>query len=109
MKKPIIVVSTFPNKRILDSIANKLVSENIVACVNISKISSVYSWRGKIENTNEYLAIFKTTSKKKDTLKKRLKELHPYDVPEIAQIDVVSINSPYMKWLVDATTAINPR
>ena len=102
--KPAVVISTFPNKTIIKKIANQLVTDRIVACVNIFEISSVYSWNGKIENNNkEYLVIFKTTQKNKTILKKRLKDIHPYDVPEIAEIDVSSINSSYMKWIIDST------
>ena len=56
-----------------------------------------------MENQNEYLAFFKTTKKNQSTLKNELKKLHPYDVAEIAEINVKSINQPYMKWLVDST------
>ena len=101
--KPVIVVSTFPSKQSVTSIANQIVKKKLAACVNITKISSVYSWKGKIENKDEYLALFKTTKKNQPTLKKELKKLHPYDVPEIAEINVESINQPYMKWLMDST------
>ncbi len=101
--KPVIIVSTFPSKQSVTSIANKLVKKRLVACVNITTISSIYTWKGKIENQNEYLALFKTTKKNQSVLKKELKKLHPYDVPEIAEINVESINKPYMKWLVDST------
>ena len=101
--KPVVIVSTFPSKQSVTSIANKLVKKKLAACVNITKISSVYTWKGKVENQNEYLAFFKTTKKNQSTLKKELKKLHPYDVPEIAEINVESINQPYMKWLVDST------
>ena len=101
--KPVVIVSTFPSKQSVTSIANKLVMKKLAACVNITKISSVYTWKGKVENQNEYLAFFKTTKKNQSTLKKELKRLHPYDVPEIAEINVESINQPYMKWLVDST------
>ena len=87
-------------------IANKLVTKKLVACVNMTKISSVYTWKGKVQNQNEYLAFFKTTKKNQSTLKKELKKLHPYDVTEIAEINVESINRPYMKWLVDSTNKI---
>ena len=100
---PVIIVSTFPSKQSVTSIANKLVKKKLVACVNMTKISSVYTWKGKVQNQNEYLAFFKTTKKNQSTLKKELKELHPYDVPEVAEINVESINQPYMKWLVDST------
>ena len=101
--KPVVIVSTFPSKQTVTSIANKLVKKKLAACVNITKISSVYTWKGKVENQNEYLALFKTTKKNQSTLKKELKKIHPYDVPEIAEINVESINQPYMKWLVDST------
>ena len=101
--KPVIIVSTFPSKQSVTSIANQIVKKKLAACVNITKISSVYSWKGKIENKDEYLALFKTTKKNQLTLKKELEKLHPYDVAEIAEINVESINQPYMKWLVDST------
>ena len=100
---PVIIVSTFPSKQSVTSIAKLLVKKKLVACVNITKISSVYTWDKKIENRGEYLALFKTTEKNQLTLKKELKKLHPYDVPEIVEINVESINQPYMKWLVDST------
>ena len=101
--KPVIIVSTFPDKQSITKIANQLVKKKLVACVNIIKISSVYTWKKKIENQSEYLALFKTTNKNQLILKKELRKLHPYDIPEIAEINVDSINQPYLKWLVDST------
>ena len=101
--KPIIIVSTYPNKKSITKIANELVQNKIAACVNITKISSIYSWQGKIENASEYLALFKTTQKNKKSLKEKIKASHPYDVPEIAEINITSINKSYLKWLVEST------
>ncbi len=97
------IVSTYPNKKSISKIANKLVQEKLVACVNMTKISSVYSWKGKIENADEFLAIFKTTQKNKAKVKNEIKITHPYKVPEIAEIQISSINKPYLDWLVDST------
>lgn len=102
--KPVIIISTYPDKKSVARIAGMLVKNKTSACVNISKISSIYSWNGKIENSSEYLAIFKTTSKNKKLLKQKIKETHPYDVPEIAEVDVSSINKAYLDWLIDSTT-----
>ena len=101
--KPTIIISTYPTKKSISIVANELIKNKIVACVNISKISSIYSWKGKLENTSEYLAIFKTVRKNKVLLKKKIKETHPYDVPEIAEIDVTSINKSYLDWLIEST------
>jgi len=102
--KPVIIVSTFPNKQSVTNIAKKLVKKKLAACVNITNISSIYAWKGKIENQPEYLALFKTSKKNQSKLKKELQKLHPYDIPEIAEINVDSINQPYLKWLVDSTS-----
>ncbi|MGY5146792.1 MAG: divalent-cation tolerance protein CutA [Candidatus Nitrosopumilus sp. bin_7KS] len=102
--KPVIIISTYPTKKSLSKISNELVKNKTVACVNISKISSIYSWEGKIKNSSEYLAIFKTVTKNKTLLKKKIKETHPYNVPEIAEIDITSINKTYLKWLVESTS-----
>ena len=99
-----VIVSTYPDKKSISKIANKLVKSKIAACVNITKISSIYSWQGKIENTNEYLAVFKTTQKNKQKLKTHIKNTHPYKVPEIAELKVNDVNKPYLKWLVESTS-----
>ena len=101
--KPVIIVSTYPDKKTVTKTANELVKKRLVACVNISKISSIYSWKGKIENSSEFLVLFKTTQKNKSALKKAIKKTHPYDIPEIAEIDISSINQPYLKWLIKST------
>lgn len=102
--KPVVIISTYPNKKSISKIANELVKNKTVACVNISKISSIYSWNGKVENSSEYLAIFKTITKNKTLLKKKIKESHPYDVPEIAEIDIISIDQSYLKWMIQSTS-----
>ena len=101
--KGVVILSTYPNKKSVQKISNELVRSKIAACVNIAKISSVYSWQGKIENTDEYLAIFKTTHKNKTKLKNQIKKTHPYEVPEIAELKLQNLNKPYLDWLVDST------
>ena len=101
--KPVIIVSTYPDKKTVTKTANELVKKRLAACANISKISSIYSWKGKIENTSEFLVLFKTTQKNKNALKKAIKKMDPYDIPEIAEISISSINQPYLKWLIEST------
>ena len=102
--KPVVIISTYPDKKSISKIAKEFVKNKTVACVNISKISSIYSWKGKVEDVSEYIAIFKTTTKNKKLLKQKIKDTHPYDVPEIAEIDITSINDSYLKWLIESTT-----
>ena len=101
--KGVVILSTYPDKKSIQKIANTLVREKLAACVNITKISSIYLWQGKIENTDEFLAVFKTTQKNKAKLKSKIKSTHPYKVPEIAELTLKDLNKPYMHWLIDST------
>lgn len=98
-----IVISTYPDKKSILKTANVVVKKQLAACVNFTKINSVYIWKGKIEKTDEFLALFKTTTKASSSLKTEIKKLHPYKVPEIAEIKINSINKSYFDWLVQST------
>jgi periplasmic divalent cation tolerance protein len=100
----VVILSTYPNKKSIQKIANKFVRSKLVACVNITKISSVYSWQNKIENADEFLAVFKTTQKNKSKLKIQIKNTHPYKIPEIAELSLTDLNKSYLQWLIDSTT-----
>jgi len=102
--KPVIILSTYPDKKSVTRIAHFTVKNHLAACVNFSKISSIYSWKEKIENKTEYLALFKTTEKKKAILINEIKKTHPYKIPEIIELDPKSMNKPYLDWLVESTT-----
>ena len=66
----VIIISTYPDKKSILKIANMIVKEKLAGCVNFTKINSIYTWQNKFENTTEFLAIFKTTDKKKKTIKR---------------------------------------
>jgi periplasmic divalent cation tolerance protein len=98
-----IIISTYPNKKSILKTANIVVKKQLAACVNFTKINSVYIWKGKMEKTEEFLALFKTTPTSSPLLKTEIKKLHPYKVPEIVEIKINSINKSYFDWLVEST------
>jgi len=99
----IIIVSTYPNKKSISRVANMVIKRKLAACVNYAKINSVYSWKGKIEDTEEFLALFKTTKKSKQKLKEEIAKSHPYQTPEIVELRMDNVSAPYLKWLEDST------
>ena len=101
--KALIIISTYPNKKSVLKTANVVVQKQLAACVNFTEINSVYIWKGKMEKIEEFLAFFKTTAKASSSLKIEIKKLHPYQVPEIAEIKINSINKSYFDWLVQST------
>ena len=99
----IVIVSTYPDKKSISRVAHIVVERKLAACVNYTKINSVYTWKGKIEDTKEFLALFKTTIKSKQKLKEEIARSHPYKVPEIVEIRMDDVSVSYLKWLEEST------
>jgi periplasmic divalent cation tolerance protein len=98
-----IVFCTVPDEKAAKSIAHALVKESLCACVNqIPKVTSYYIYNGEFCEDNELLLIIKTAPSHFKTLQERIKELHPYDVPEIIGIRISEISPEYEKWLLSA-------
>ena len=102
-EEALLVFSTFPDAAIARKIVQTLVEEHLVACANlIPQIESIYWWQGKIESSNEVLALFKTTHGRYQALEIRLRELHPYEVPEIVMVQIKDGLPAYLNWVVAA-------
>jgi periplasmic divalent cation tolerance protein len=83
-----------------ESLAEKLVEDGLVACVNIiDKVQSAYRWQGKIVKDHECLLVMKSSSIVYDRLQQRIKEIHSYEVPEIISLDIENGYAPYLEWL----------
>ena len=102
--KMAIILSTYPSKESAVQTANRLVAGRLAACVNMLPVSSVYAWKGKVEAQQEYLAVFKTEQKNADRLRQEIQDTHPYDVPEIAELEAKSANDSYLRWLAESTS-----
>jgi len=85
-------------------IGQAIVGEKLAACVNIIRsIRSIYRWKGRIEDGQEVLLIIKTKEILFENLKKRVKELHSYSVPEIIALPLVGGDEQYLNWLGEET------
>ena len=81
-------------------LAQTLVQEGLVACVNIvPSVTSVYKWKGEVVKDQENLLVMKTLDSFYDRLEARIKELHSYEVPEVLAISVKDGSSAYLDWL----------
>ena len=100
----IVAFVTSPDRKTSEALASALVEERIAACVNIVPgLVSVYRWEGKINKDPEELLIIKTRAGLFETLARRVKELHPYDVPEVVSLPIVEGANDYLGWLADST------
>lgn len=95
-----IFLSTFPDEETARRIASTLVEERLVACANLLPgATSIYRWEGNVESAKEVVAIFKVAESAAAAAMARIKELHPYEVPEIIQIAVKDAHPAYLAWV----------
>ena len=100
----LVVLVTIPAGE-ADSLARSLVEEGRAACVNrIPGVRSTYSWEGRVEVGEEVLLVCKTTVAGYASLESRVRELHPYAVPEVLALAVAAGFGPYLDWLRRSVT-----
>ncbi len=102
----VVVFVTAPSAEVATSLAQALVAEKLVACVNILPgLRSIYAWEGKVCDEAEVLCVIKTRRALFAALRDRVVALHPYQVPEIVALPLVEGSAPYLAWLRDETRA----
>ena len=96
----LLILSTFGDIATARSVAATLVEERLAACANlIPGVQSIYRWRGEVENAAEVLVLFKSTEMALSRFEARLKELHPYDEPELLTFRPESGLPGYLRWV----------
>ena len=94
------VTTTLPNEAAAQQIGARLVEERLAACAQVlGPVSSTYRWKGGIGQAAEWYCNIKTTKARLSALKKRIRELHPYEVPEIVAIRIQDGDADYLKWV----------
>lgn len=100
MPEVLIAITTFPEMESARRIASLLVEEALVACANlIPGAESVYRWQNQLERSQEVVALLKTTTEVWERLERRLKELHPYQCPELVALPLAHGSPAYLQWV----------
>ena len=99
----LLALSTFPDAETARWISNELVTEKFAACANLLPgVESVYRWKEKIENAHETLVIFKLSEDRQAAFQKKLRSVHPYEVPEIIFVQVAGGLPDYLRWIAES-------
>jgi Uncharacterized protein involved in tolerance to divalent cations len=104
----LLVYITAPDGKIARSLGRALVRERLAACANIvDGMESFYWWDGDVQSARESICLCKTTEERYAALEKRVKELHPYEVPCIVAMPLTRGHQPFLDWLAAETAVKN--
>ena len=96
------VSTTLPDEATARQFGRRLVEERLAACAQIvGPIWSTYWWGGQVQDAGEWFCHLKTTADASAELSGRMRELHPYEVPEIIVLVIKEGNPTYLKWIGD--------
>lgn len=100
----VILCTTLPAGADAAELARSLVGERLAACVSILPgVRSLYRWKDRIEEDEEQQLLIKTTAERVRQLSERLRELHPYEVPELLVLSVADGGAAYLEWIRAST------
>lgn len=100
----LLVLTNLPDAASARAIADHVVSARLAACVNIlAPCRSVYRWQGKIEDAEEVPLLIKTTAERYAAIEAAIKAHHPYELPEIVAVPMVSGLPAYLAWVAAET------
>jgi periplasmic divalent cation tolerance protein len=103
MNDKILVLTTAGSADEARRLADALVERRIAACVNIVKgVESIYRWKGKTEEAEEWMLLIKTTHAAFDRVRDTIKELHSYELPECISISINEGSTAYLQWITDS-------
>ncbi len=95
-----IVFCTVPDADSGRRIAERLVEYRLAACVNlIPGLESIYRWKGEIRHDAELLLMIKTTVADYEALERAIRDLHPYELPEIVAVPLSNGLADYLNWI----------
>ena len=99
-----LVVTTLPEPSVAERVVRQLVDEQFIACGNILPgLISIYRWNDQVQREGEVLVLMKTRKSLVAGLFERVAELHPYDVPELVEVDAERVSAAYGQWVLDST------
>ena len=100
-KSKYIQISTTVAKRAdAERIAKILLDKKLSACTQIiGPITSIYRWKGKMEKSKEWLCIMKGKESQYKRIEKVIKEIHPYQLPEIIATQIIKGSQEYIGWM----------
>jgi len=98
MENLLLVYLTYPTEKEAVAAAKLLLAKHLIACGNIHSSRSIYRWKGKLVDGEEFVLVAKTVAKNFNSLKKEAEKVHPYSLPCIIAIPAEGSKT-YTAWV----------
>ncbi len=95
----ITVITTTDTDKNARDIIDALLDKRVAACIQKDIVKSSYIWKEEIAHCEEIKLTIKSRSDLFIEIKRTIKELHNYEVPEIISIPILDIDREYGKWI----------
>ena len=92
-------MTTIGNAEDATVLISHILESKLAACIQTMDIGNHYTWKGEICHEKEVLILFKTSWELYERLELAIKELHPYEVPEIIAVDIEKGSGEYLNWI----------
>lgn len=115
----ITVYTTAGTQFMADMIAKRLLTERLVACVNMNveaehvgglpvvkpkgPVRSLYHWEGEVQESFEFALMCKTRRDLFDEVTAVIREVHAYETPCVIAWPIVEIEENYAAWILAET------
>lgn len=100
MSTPLLITTTFENRADGEKMAAALLAKRLIACAQISgPVRSTYWWQGEITAADEYLLVMKSDESLYHELEQVIRDLHPYETPEIVATVITHVSEDYRRWM----------
>ena len=94
-----------PDRAAAEGLAARLVEEGLAACAQVvGPVGSTYRWQGRVETATEWYCHLKTSAARLPDALARIRTLHPYDIPEIIALPIVSGDPDYLRWVGESVS-----
>jgi len=101
-ERTIAVVTTLGTADDARELASAIVERRLAACAQVSRIESFYTWKGKLQNEDEYRVLFKTAESAWGAIEEAILQLHPYELPAIHAFAMEYAFEAYRDWILDS-------
>jgi periplasmic divalent cation tolerance protein len=100
-----LALTTFATAEDAAKAVRTLVDEKVIACGTILRgARSIYRWKDAVEDTEEAVVFLKTSVQGFPRLEQRLREIHPYETPEIVALDPAAVSKDYADWVISCVS-----